>query len=408
MGLSALRVLLLNEFFYPDKQGGTATATANIAVALKQCEGVQVSVVTSTHAYRDPDLRYTKTENWDGIEIYRVGSPNWLRMSTLVRLIGNVLFALAVAFRALRLPRPDVVLVTTAPLTLPLAARCLKLFRGVPYAYLIYDLDPDRTVALGLQDAGSMPVRLLRGAQTKWLRGAARVIAIGRCMRELLIERYGLDPARVVVAEVGADPKVIQPGPRETEFRRTHNLEGFVALYSGNFGQYHDFDVILDAAERLDKKGDVTFVLVGGGHKKAQIETAIRERSLTNVLLLPFVPEEMLSDLLASANVHLVTLEEGMEGLCVPSKFYSCLASGRPVVAIVPQETEVAMTLEESQAGWHVMPKQVDALISALQEAQQQESNGVYPGAKAREIFDLHYGTPTIGRKIYEALKQSA
>lgn len=401
-----LRVLLLNEFFYPDNQGGTATATANIAQVLSREYGAKVDVITTHHAYRDPAIRYDRREEWGPISIHRVASPNWLRASTLKRLAGNVLFAVGAAVKSLSIAKPDVVLVTTAPLTLPIAARLLKGLRGVPYAYLIYDLDPDRTVALGLQGPDSRQVKVLGKVQKKWLQGADRVLAIGRCMRQLLINRYDLKQERVVVAEVGADPNVVKPLEKETKFRAENGLTGFVALYSGNFGQYHDFDAILEAAEKLrDTRTDITFVLVGGGHKKGEIESAIRDRKLTNVRLLPFVPEEMLADMLASADIHLVTLEAGMEGICVPSKFYTCLASGRPVLAIMPEATEVTMVVKEHETGWHCLPGDVPTLMASLEDAAAHPDESARRGKNARRVFEDLYNTTTIARKIYATLE---
>src|SRR6185312_10142246 len=85
-GPATLRVMLLNEFFHPDAQGGTATATSNIARALHDGAHAEVTVIASRHAYRDPTIRYAPEENWRGIKIQRATAPNWLRKSTPVRL----------------------------------------------------------------------------------------------------------------------------------------------------------------------------------------------------------------------------------------------------------------------------------------------------------------------------------
>lgn len=399
-----VRALLCNEFFYPDRVGGTPTATANIARTLADDAGFDVSVITTVHGYRDSSLRYAKSENWDGVKIYRVNSPNWLRASTAKRLAGNVLYAYYAAFRALTLPRPDVVIVTTAPLTLPITANLLRRLRGVPYVYVIYDLDPDRTVALGLQGPDSRSVRMLRSYQEKWLKRSGKVIAIGRCMRDLLVSKYGLSADQVAVAEVGADPNVIRPLPTDTKFRRENNLPEFVALYSGNFGKYHDFDLILGAAERLQSDPRTAFVLVGGGQKEAYLREEIAKRGLKNVRLMEFVPEEDLADLLASASVHFVTMEEGMEGLCVPSKFYSCLASGRPVIAIMNRNTEVALTLDEEQCGISVKPGDLDALVVALETLRDQPELREQQGVRAREAFDRRFTVQQTVKRIREAI----
>jgi glycosyltransferase involved in cell wall biosynthesis len=401
-----LKVLLLNEFFYPDNQGGTATATSNIAARLRDQHDAKVTVITGRFAYRDPALLYGKRDSWDGIDIHRVASPNWSREKTPKRFAGNLILALSMAWKALTLPRPDVTLVTTAPLTLPITARILKTLRGVPYVYVIYDLDPDRTIALKVMEPGSKPVKALRSLQTKWLHGASRVIAIGRCMKDHLVRAYGVAPEKVDVVEVGADPDVVRPLPRPTRFREQNGLEGFVVLYSGNFGQYHDFETILGAAEKL--KGEATFVLVGGGHKKKQVEQAVADRKIENVRIFPFVPEEDLADLLASADMNIVTLEPGMEGLCVPSKFYTCLASGRPTLALMSAEVEVSRVIDEADCGARVEIGDVDGMVGVIRKAKQDPEKLEIQGCNARKVFERLYTSDRVVDKLDASLRQAA
>ncbi|HEY0867760.1 MAG TPA: glycosyltransferase family 4 protein [Fimbriimonas sp.] len=404
-----LKVLLLNEFFYPDNQGGTATATSNIASRLHHRHQARVTAITGRFAYRDPNIRYPAKEQWDGIEIHRVPSPNWSRERTLKRFAGNLLFAHSVAWRALTLPRPDVTLVTTAPLTLPIAAGMLKLLRGVPYVYLVYDLDPDRTVALKVMEPSSKAVRWMRRYQAAWLHGASSVIAIGRCMKDRLVRDYRLPPEKVAVVEVGADPDVVRPLPKATSFRQRHGIEGFVVLYSGNFGQYHDFETILGAAERLQEEApDVTLVLVGGGHKKKEVEQAVALRGLRNVRIFPFVPEEELADLLASGDMNLVTLEPGMEGLCVPSKFYTCLASGRPTLALMAGEVEVSRVIDEADCGARVEIGDVEGMVREILQARDDPARLDEQGCRARAVFERLYTIDKVVEKLYATLAKGA
>jgi glycosyltransferase involved in cell wall biosynthesis len=406
-----LNVLLLNEFFHPENQGGTATAAASIARSLKDDHGQNVTVITGLYGYRDPNLRFESFEDWQGVKIYRTGNPNWGRARASTRLLGNVGYAAQVAWRALRLPKPDVVLLTTAPMTLPIAARILLRLRRVPYVYLIYDLDPNRTVALNLAAPDSRGVKILRKWQGSWLGTAARVVAIGRCMKELLVADYAISPDKIDVVAVGADPDVIRPLGRDTEFRRREQIEGFVVLYAGNFGQYHDFDTLLNAADRLrDVRPEITFVLVGGGKKRTYVEQQVASRGLTNVRLFDFVPEEMLSDLLASADLNVVTLEPGMEGICVPSKFYGYLAAGRPILALMAPQGEVARVVEESGIGFRVDIGDVDGLVAALTDSVASGGSATHEqmGVKARQLFDEHYTVKKTVGKLMKSLQAAA
>jgi glycosyltransferase involved in cell wall biosynthesis len=406
-GTKPLRILVINEFFYPENMGGSGSTTSDRVAGFIKRGGVDVTAITSIYAYRDPDVRYASNENWGEVKIHRVKSPNWGREKKLVkRFLGNLSFSLLVALKALRLPRPDVVMLTTAPTTGPVTGVILRALWRVPYVYLIYDLDPDRTVALGFKTNSSKGVVFLRGLQRKWLHKADRVIALGRCMRDHLIEQYDLDPSRIVVVE-SVVPDAMRPVSKDTEFRRSNSISGLVVLYSGNFGQYHDFDTLLNAAEKLQgARPDITFVMVGGGAKKEYVEQVVAQKKLANVRLFPFVPEEELADLMGSADVHIVTLDPRMEGLAVPGKFYTCLASGRPVIAIMSAGTEVAKVIDEADLGWQVEVGDAESLIEILNTVDPKELEA--QGLRARDAYDRLYTGDRLSERLLEVLSNCA
>ena len=404
-----LKLMLLNEFFYPDSQGGSGSATAYFSRRLAQEYNVDITTVTSIYAYRDESVKYTKYEEWLGIKIHRVSAPNWGRLKSIKRLVGNIVLTFSVAWKAIRLPKADVTLVVTNPMVLPMAAKIIRTVRGTPYVYMIYDLEPDRIVALGVKPADSRFVKLFRSMQKKWLHNATKVIAIGRCMRERLVTGYDLNPTMIDVVEIGADPYAVVPQGKNTKFRAKNNIEGFVVMYSGNFGRYHDFDTLLGAAEQLKSTHpDVRFVLVGRGFKQEHIENEIAKRELTNVKLYSFVPEEEFSDLLASADICMVTVEQGMEGVCVPGKFYSFLSSGRPVLALMGPESEVSLVVAENKIGYRVTVGDIQGFVAAILDGKANPQALDEMGKRARKIFDERYTADHVTQKMYETLAQAA
>jgi hypothetical protein len=163
-------VVILNEFFYPDQDGGTASAVANLAEQLVRSGDFRVSVITSRNSYRDSNAVYAEYEKWSGMEIHRVSAPNWSRQSLKKRFLGNLAYTHG-AYRKLKELEPtDLVIVTSAPIPQPAAALLFKRSSRVPYLYVVYDLDPDRTVALGVRGENSIDIRMLKSWQRKWLK----------------------------------------------------------------------------------------------------------------------------------------------------------------------------------------------------------------------------------------------
>jgi len=291
--------------------------------------------------------------------------------------------------------------VVTAPPTLPLAAKLYSAMTSTPYVYLVYDLYLDMAVQMNMVSAESRLVSRLRKIQESWFQSAAYTIVLGRCMRDHVNQTYNLSKEKIGVVPIPSNLDMIVPGPKDTNFRRKNGLEGFVILYAGNFAQYQDFDTLLTSAGDLRDRNDITWVFVGDGAKKEYIAQRISRDNLTNVKMLPFVPESELSEMLASADVSLVTLERGIEGLAVPSKFYNIMASGRPTIACVPRASEVARVIEEADCGIVVDQENTQSLTNAVRRLADDLELADTMGANARRVSEEKYGLARVGQQFH-------
>ena len=122
----------------------------------------------------------------------------------------------------------------------------------------------------------------------------------------------------------------------------------FTILYSGNFGEAHSYEAVLSLARRLGETA--TFAFSVRGNRVDQLKAAITP-SDSNIRFVDFADEAQLSSRLASADLHLVTLREGWDGIVVPSKFFGALAIGRPVLFAGPENSAVARWIREHGVG---------------------------------------------------------
>ena len=407
-----MRICLISEYFYPDSGGGTGTVLSNLTRHLKDAYGdVEIDVITSRHLYRaapGAENSLSSHDNWDGINIERLNTPRPHAVNIKKRLLANLRFSWAALRAVIGRKRYDLVLVSTAPPTAPLAAKALLGMTKTPYAYIVYDLFPDVAVALGVLSRDSKPARILYKAQRGWLHGASKTVVLGRCMADHLVKTYHLPRQKIEVIAVGADAQQIEPRSHQTQFRERNNLKDFVVLWAGNFGHHQNFDAILDAAIALQESGRrVTFAFVGDGAKREYIADRIRDEGISNARMFPFVPVAQFSDMLASADVSLVALEPGAEGLGVPSKFYNILASGRPTVALVAPGSEVAHVLQENNCGVRV-DQDGAQLARVIGELADDPARVACMGKNARRALEENYSMTQVAHQFYNVLKEVA
>jgi glycosyltransferase involved in cell wall biosynthesis len=390
-----MRICVLSEYFYPDSTGGTGTVLSKLVRHLKdQNSALEIDVITSRNLFRGEAGTLPRRENWDGVHIHRLKAPAPRKKSVKRRLAANLVFTARTFLRLLMSrQRYDLILVVTAPPTLPLATKLFFNLTKTPYVYLVYDLYLDMAIAMKMVSPDSRIIKTFRRVQTGWFQGAARTLVLGRCMRDHVAATYGLALDKIGVVPIPSNLDLIVPMPKaETQFRRDNGISGFLVLYAGNFAQYQDFDTLLDAAKLLLSHPNITFAFVGDGTKKEHIEGRIARERITNARRLPFVPEAQLCDMLASADVSLVTLERGIEGLAVPSKFYNIMASGRATVACVPLASEIAHVIAEADCGVQVNQEDAQQLATALAELARDPQKLERMGQNARRFSEERFG----------------
>jgi colanic acid biosynthesis glycosyl transferase WcaI len=401
-----MRLCILTEYF--DDTGSTPTILSNLTGYLKEkYPQLSIDVITSRNVYRG-DAHLRSGEALNGVNVIRLKTPKSNRRSTLLRLTIGMIFTLSAMRRLFARGRYDLVLVVTNPPAAPIAAQLFARIRGIPYVYLIHDLYPDVATVLGTLAPTHPIAHLLRRLQRGWLHSAARVVVLGRCMRDRLVQHYELPLERIEVITNWCDPSEIVPS-ETSSFRQRHHLNGVTVLYAGNFGQYQDFDDVLDAAARLrDVEPHITFVLVGGGAREGHIKQRVASEALHNVKVFPFVGRPDYPDVLAAADIALVVLARRTDGVGVPSKFYNVLASGRPTIAVVAPNSEVALALNEHDCGVAITQGNPDRLAQVVRELAGDADRRKRLGDNARQALLQRYTVQQVGDHFWKVFNEVA
>ncbi|HEX7003897.1 MAG TPA: glycosyltransferase family 4 protein [Trueperaceae bacterium] len=385
-GREGNRLLLLSEHFYPTEAtcGRLLTALSEDLVA----QGLEVSVLTSFSVHSASRSK-SRRETYRGVDICRVRSLRLPRSRVLCRLLNEMSLTLTIFLNALLRPGLERIMVTSSPPFLAPAAALVAAIRRVPLIYLVMDVYPDIAAVTGHLERGSLLYRTWDAVCRFALKRSTRVVVLGECMRNVIRAKTAGEEVAIEVVPNWADGEEIFPiADDENRFFASHpGLEGrFLVQYSGNFGLFHDFETIIDAAEALKDREEIHFLIIGKGARKRWIEEQIAGRGLNNVTLLPYMPRSELNFSLNAQSVSLVTLERGTEGLSVPSKFYPLLAAGKPVIAVMNQAAEVARVVENEGVGVVVEQQDVEGLVAAIERLSESPRLCALMGQRAREV----------------------
>jgi glycosyltransferase involved in cell wall biosynthesis len=374
-----VHILILNEYYPPDT---SATAKLASIVAEALAEKHRVTVVAGRPSY-DPDERYPysplRRKVRNGVTVECVGSTAFSRHKMAGR-VSNYLSYLALAVpRALAI-RADVILAMTDPPVEGIVGAFVAWLKRRPFVYNIRDMYPDMALGGGIV-GDRLWVRLWEKMHRRALGRAERVIVLGDDMRERIL-RKSIEPARVVVVRDGAvlpDTLAEQSNPVAQQIRCGYS---FAAIHAGNLGFYGAWDTLLQAAKLLEGE-NIGLIFVGEGANRARLQAAAQ--GFANVRFLPFRPPVEIPMVMAAGDVHIICVRRGLEGVVVPSKLYSILAAGRPVLAVAAEESDMVRIVRNSRCGLAADPDDPASVAAALRTMRDEPRELTYMGQRARE-----------------------
>jgi len=400
-------LVILNQYYVPDV-ASTGHLLHELAVTLAR-EGVNVSVLTARPSYGPPETWQPcpYREEIDRVNIRRMWTTRFSKDRIIGRVLNYVTFTGQLTLRVLLGSSPrKVYLYTTNPPFLGTIGGIVSLFRRHTYVMLLHDSYPQVAVWVGTIKKGGFVEKLWHRANKLAYRRANQTIVLCHAAKKLVCDTYGIDPERVHVIPNWADKKKIHPVPKETTaFAKANGLaEPFTALYSGNLGLYYEFETILAAAEKL-KDENFRMVFVGSGGRKPWIAEQIKARNLAHARMLPYQPFETLNDSLNACDANFVTIAKGIEGISFPSKLYSSLAVGKPILALSEPHSELRDIVEKNGVGLWFELGDADGLAKGIRRLMANPAEAQQMGQRARELFERDYTRQVAGLRYADVFR---
>jgi colanic acid biosynthesis glycosyl transferase WcaI len=303
---------------------------------------------------------------WDAESRHEVSQVDYWASRTLLERIRMRFYSYAIyparVFGRFASPRGTALgVVSTNTFFAPWVAMIAAGRRGRPVVHWVLDLYPDVLFAAGAARREGPMGRIARRVVRSTFDRAAANVFLGSHLLAYAELQFGPVP-RSVVIPVGCDATLFR---NSTPVARDPALPLRI-LYSGNLGRMHETDTLL-AAMRLGLPDGVTIDFRGNGPGFKSLEVGVRALGLGRTVGFgPNLPEGDWVRTMSAADVGLVTMRPGAEGVVMPSKTYSALAAGQAILAVCPEKSDLADTVRRHECGWIIEPGDARGLVEAL------------------------------------------
>lgn len=343
------KILIHSLTFSPD---GVSTAYLynDIALAFKNAGYDVVVLSTTPHFNIVPEQLKKQPMRWGiwglykksmfkGIPVYHV--PQKKFKSTLLRLIGFVYWHIVSFFIGLSIKNVNVIVSPSPPLTIGRLNNWLGRLKGCKVVYNVQEIYPD----ILNKPASSLIHRYLRGMEKRVYNNSTACTTIDQIFYNTIVDRFE-DKSKLYIIPNFVDTELYHSGVStdildKTLFPDNNNIK---LLYAGNIGFAQDWEPLMRLAEKT-KDLPLEYFLIGMGVRKKWVEEQKAIRGLDKLHILDYQPRLLMPAILAYSDLQYIFMTPEQEGMGFPSKVYTIMACGRPLLVCSGENTPIVKFL---------------------------------------------------------------
>lgn len=386
-------VLFLHRYFYPEYVT-SASLAYDVAEALVK-DGINVSVLCGYPKEYTAFEKVPTREEHNGMKIRRIRYIQANRKSFIGRLVNYFSFTIAVLSRLFTLRNYELIIVYSDPPVLPIVPALSSVFFKNKFVYVCYDVYPEIAHVTGILSKRSLIAKAANWVNNIVFRHVEKVVVLSSEMKEFLLKsRPTLLPEKVEIIPNWFESKdQMDSYDKEIEGKiQTIKSENTLVVgYFGNMGIAQDMDTLIEAARTLKNHENIKFLLAGHGVKMTEIKSIVQSEKLENVIILDFLHRKQFEEALKLSDCLVVSLSPGVVGLAVPSKTYSYMWAGRPIIAIMNEPSDITSELIQYNAGYWIKNGDVKQLVSVIEELYNNPEKRKSMGENAKQLYLQKY-----------------
>lgn len=366
-----MRIVYLVQYYPPEQASGLQLVEDLLEGFAKHGWDIDLYTPTPTRGItKEVRKEYTKKrieKKYDGklsihrMHLYREGT------GFIPRALRYALFSIECFWKAATVPA-DFIFTGSGPPTQGVVVGLAKKVSGKKVIYNLQDIFPDSLVTSGYCGEDSILMKIGHAMENFTYRNADHIITITDDMKTNIMKK-GVPEEKISVIRNWIDTDKVRPVPRNenTLFDELKlSRDKFYVVYAGNIGKVQGIEVIVEAAKLLNEYADICFLIIGNGSEEDRIKQMIVDKGLKNTLIFPLQPSDRAAEVYSMADVCVIPCKPGTGGSGMPSKTWTIMAAGAPIIASFDRNSEMERTIEDANCGYCADSGDAEALSKAI------------------------------------------
>jgi glycosyltransferase involved in cell wall biosynthesis len=320
------------------------------------------------------------------------------------RLLKLTIISIKMSVSVLRnIRRGDVVVAVTNPAFILIFFAFIKLFINFKLIILVHDVFPENLVVCQIIADGSLLYKISKKIFNFAYNKADVLITCGRDMQRTIIKKVEHKNKVVFIPNFG-DTDILYPISKEHNpiLQKLHITKKLVVFFTGNIGRMQNIDNLIKTAELLKDDPYIAFLFIGEGVYQDKIKAYSEKNG--NLFFIPNMSRDDSLIFLNAGDIGLSTLLPNMMGVGVPCKTYSYMATGKPIIAVMDDDSEIAEMVQEEGNGWVVEANNPNQLAMFLKQLKKTPNIINEKGRKSLELSQTKYSIENITNQYIQTI----
>ncbi|MCE7055900.1 glycosyltransferase family 4 protein [Algoriphagus sp. AGSA1] len=376
-----MKIIYIHQYFRTPSEGG-AVRSYHLAKGLVDA-GFEVEMITGG-SQKNYDQRWI-----DGIRVHYVPVAYDQNFGFIKRSLAFISFVKQAKKLIRKLPRPNLLYITSTPLTTGLLGLWAKERLAIPYIFEVRDLWPQAPIEVGVIK-NPLLKRLLISLEKKIYQQALKLVALSPGIAEHL--RSVCPERQIALIPNFSDLERFFPMEKSPDLLLKYGLRNSLTIaYTGALGKVNAVEELLEIAEIAQKRAkNWQFLIMGEGSHKVLLQRISSQKSLSNVHFVPFGSKEKVNEVLSLADfawisfAHLPVLKTNS-----PNKFFDALAAGKAI--LVNHKGWVYDLVKNHQLGFTCLPSTLKVCIDNLEKIENNPEKLLMMGKNSRRLAEQYF-----------------
>jgi len=306
---------------------------------------------------------------------------------------------------------PDMIIVTTPPITFSSAVRYYK-SKGSFIYLLLKDIFPQNAVDLGMMKKWGLVYSFFRAKERKLYKNSDVIGCMSEANKEYLLDHNPFLKNK----KIEINPNSIKPSSSQIDAQQATALlnelkipaDKIKIIYGGNLGKPQGIDFLLDILDKSAEMKNVHFVVCGSGTEYPKLEKFVKSHPHHPVTLIEYLENSRYRSLLSRMDIGLIFLDRRFTIPNFPQRVLDYFDFSLPVLAATDKNTDLGTMLLENRCGLWSESGDIASFMKNLEYLISNPELRVEMGKNGRALLDSEFSIRKSAQLIVDKFKKGS